>query len=310
MTRVISVPGAVTRTRGKPAKPVDRSVAAPPDDETLRPQTFWERFWNALNGDEGAGYALSFVVHVVLLSILSIPILRTVKDGATYTTIVQKQTEDQVVFDSPIDTRIDMPHRAGGSEETVQMALLNPESVSPNLIPELKTSTEAAVEGDDPGDGGTAEEGFGGMRIAEPKNAIRQGSFSVWPWPILGKKLRGGYFHGEPGDFPKVFQNYHIVIRVRAPEGKRSVSLSDFSGMVVGTDKYRQKIPEDAWYFDTKGNFVRARTGRQIPVIEGTAELLIEVPGANEPNIRDSITVRFRPLDEEQTIELKFLARD
>jgi hypothetical protein len=80
--------------------------------------------------------------------------------------------------------------------------------------------------------------------------------------------------------------------------------------MVVGTDGYRQKIPEDAWYFNTRGELVRARTGRQLPVINGTAELLIRVPGAATALVKDSIKVYSRTLDEEQTIELVFQPRN
>lgn len=290
------------RGEGPPPRSPEPAGTVPQDPP------LYEVFWEQLNGNEGAGYALSFVVHAVFLAILAIPVIRHLQPETGFTTIVQSESEDHVVFDAPIDTHIPLPavENAGGDE--LQSQLLDPFTDEAQVVPELKLADTSSILGNAEA-GGDGQDG-GGIRIAEPKNAIRAGNFSVWPWPIQAYRLRGQVVHGKPGASPKALQDYSIVIRVRVPRTMKTISLHDFSGMVVGTDGYRQKIPEDAWFFDTRGNLIRARTGRKIPVINGTAELLIRVPGAASAEVKDSITVRSRTLDEEQKIELIFQSRD
>ncbi|MCA8996243.1 MAG: hypothetical protein KDA80_04640 [Planctomycetaceae bacterium] len=270
---------------------------------------WWRDFWNRLNGDEGAGFAMSFVVHLVLLGLMTIPVYRTFDEGVTYTTVVQQNDEENVQLDGPLDTLVDMPQPSSGAAADLQSRILDLDSARTDYIPDLKIADTTSADGDG-GREGSGDDGLSGLRTAAPENAIHKGSFSVWPWPIVGNLLRGGVLHAEPGASPKVRQNYHIVIRIRVPEGTRSVSLRDFSGSVEGTDSYHQKIPEDAFYYNTRGQLVRASIERRIPVIDGTAELLIRVPGASLPSIRDTIVVKSDLLGEEQKIELQFEARD
>jgi hypothetical protein len=277
----------------------------------LQPErTFWLQFWERMNGEEGAAYGLSVVVHILLIALLAIPVFRAVQEREEFTTIVQAATDEQVVIDPSFDTEVALANpietAAGGNE--LQTNLLDTMNSAAMSLPEINPGDLPSLPGKEgkPGFGG---EGTSGIRIAEPRNAVRAGNFSVWPWPITGSDVRGQIAHGLPGEAPKVFQDYHIVIRLRVPKGRRTVNLSDFSGEVVGTDQYYQKIPQDAWFFNASGDLIRARTGRSLPVIDGTAELLIRVPGASTPAIQDSITVYSRLLDEEQKIQLTFRDR-
>lgn len=264
--------------------------------------------WKQLNGNEGAGLALSFVIHALLLALLAIPVIRHLQNDTGFTTVVQEASDDLMVFDAPVDTQIPLPAVESAGGEEWQSRLLDPITEQAPVIPDLQLSDSNSTAGQ--AVAASTGNDAGGIRIADPKTAIKAGNFSVWTWPIVAAPARGRTVHGKPGDAPKALQDYHIVIRVKMPEGKRTVSLSDFSGMVVGTDGYRQKIPEDAWYFTSNGDLVRARTGRNLPVINGTAELLIRVPGAASAFIKDAIRVHSRTLNEEQTVELVFQSRD
>lgn len=292
-------PGAVPRPSAR-----SKVFPVPPPPVPLH-----VRLWRQINGDEGAGFALSFVVHVILLAIFSIPVVRHLRHEEGYTTLVQDAFEEQVVFDDPVDTSIPLPEVDSSAGDALQSKLLDPLSHESEMtIPEVKLADSTSLEGDS--SSGREGSGASGVRIAEPKNAIRAGNFSVWPWPLQPFKVDGKEVHGKPGEFPKVSQDYSIVIRIKVPDDRRTVGLHEFSGTVVGTDGYQQKIPQDAWYFNTKGDLVRARSGRRLPVIEGTVELLIRVPGAASAQVKDTIEVHSRTLDETQTIELVFQSRD
>ena len=271
-------------------------------------KTFWQKTVDQFNGNEGAGYAISFVVHVILLILLMIPVFNSLQGEEGFTTLVDNPVQDEVLFDAPLDTLVASPE-ASSSEEKYETKLFDPTSNYERAIPQLNVSTDTSVKSE--GNGTGADGTIGGGRTAEPKNAIKVGSFSVWPWPILSGRVpgKGKIRHGIPGEFPKVRQSYHIVIRIKVPENKKFVRLSDYSGSVVGTDGYTKEIPDDASYFRASGQLVKARPNSRMPVIDGTAEILIFVPGAGFKDVRDTIKVYSRILDEEQTIELVFQAR-
>lgn len=275
--------------------------------EILPPERPWsDVLFEKFQGDEGAGFAISLVLHLILLALLAIPIIQLQQNEEGFTTILENSTnEEQVVFDAPLDTLVAMPEAASVEDQFLQQLL---DSISPNSarVPEMEFD-KTTLKGENVGTGSGGE--FGGGRIAEPENAIKAGNFSVWPWPIEAGKINGEEQRGKPGDFPRVRQPYFITIRIKTPPEKLFARLSDFSGRVVGTDGYTQVIPDDAYYFRGSGELVKARPTHRIPVIEGTVELLIRVPGASFAEVRDKITVYSRILDEEQEIELVFRAR-
>jgi hypothetical protein len=129
--------------------------------------------------------------------------------------------------------------------------------------------------GDGIGDGdGT---GTGNMvgPIGVPKYAVTKGSYSVWTDPK----------DPEPGI------SYQIVIQFRLPRNVETYRGSDLSGMVIGTDGYKQAI-----------RFSRTES---FPVHDGSVQVRIRVPGADRL-IRDTIRVESKLLREKQVIEIEF----
>ena len=108
-----------------------------------------------------------------------------------------------------------------------------------------------------------------------PKNAVTKGSFTVWTVPE----------DPEPG------QDYVIVIEIKLPEKVQRYPLKDLSGMVVGTDGWRQAIPGKSQGF--------AR------VVDHRTQLEIRVPGAPRL-VRDTIRIRSRILKEQQVLTIVF----
>jgi len=124
------------------------------------------------------------------------------------------------------------------------------------------------------GEGGTGDIiGVAGPNI--PKYAVTKGSFSAWT---------------DPRD-PDPGKNYEIVIQFRLPSNVRVYKGSDLSGMVSGTDGYKQAI-----------KFSRTES---FPVQDGNVQVRIRVPGG-ERLIRDTIRIESKLLHEKQVIEIEF----
>lgn len=309
----VSPPSAIRRERRRTMR--DECSASTQQEQPLsalhllskRP-SFRDRVQDVFHGDEGAGLAISFVVHAVILCLLAIPVVNSLQPEPGLTTLVQNAThEDDVIFDAPLDTLMAMPE-AQSSETKFETKLFEPASQKTAFIPQLSVDLNTSIEGQQNGSGNNGE--FGGGRTAEPENAVKVGNFSVWCWPILASGIDGKTVHGTPGEFPKVRQDYSIVIRIKVPDYKTYARISDFSGRVVGTDGYTQRIPDDAYFFRLNGDLIKARPSYKIPVVDGTVEILIRVPGASFAEVRDTIRVYSRILDEEQEIELVFQSRE
>ncbi|WP_437226982.1 hypothetical protein SH661x_000113 [Planctomicrobium sp. SH661] len=300
--------------------PVQPAASAENGVVTLE-RTPWVRAWEYANGEGGASFLISFLLHLVVLGALAIPVMQQLEREETITSVIQNGDQSQLAIGDPGGMELALARIEPSSGNTFQNLLIDSTSLAPTLLPNVNPSDLPSIPGV-PGGGkggrgkgggtgiGDGIGGEGGIRIMEPPNAVRAGNFSVWAWPIIkGVGNEGRVVHGPPGSAPASLQPYHIVIRLKVPEGRKSVRLADFSGQVKGTDGYVQKIPLDAWYFNAGGDLVRARTGRSIPVIDGTAELLIRVPGA-QAEVRDQITVASRLTEEEQQIELQFQDRN
>ncbi|MEW4488271.1 hypothetical protein AB1L42_09335 [Thalassoglobus sp. JC818] len=278
-------------------------VIEQPDEES----NLWDSLVSEFRGSQGMGYAISFLLHLIVLAALAIPIVRHLQTDDGFTTIIENASNEDVRFDSLVDlSSTDEAPPEGLDEEIAD--IFDPLSNDQRLIPDLSIDRKTRTQGDLKESGETGE--GGGSRIAEPENAIKIGSFSVWYWPIEGTEpLTGEVKHGVPGAAPRVGQKYSIVIRFKVPGNKQFVRLNEYSGSVVGTDGYTQRIPEDAYFYRVSGDLVKARPSHRIPVIDGTAEILIRVPGALYANVKDRIRVHSRTLDEEQSVELTFEAR-
>ena len=264
---------------------------------------FWQRITVSVFGDEGAGFAFSFLIHTVVLAVMAIPVVPRLMEDRSFTTLVENATHEEAPLSAPIDT-LSLDPEVAQSAEKFQSQLLDLESTDKQPIPVLSTDAQNSdnSEADDDGAGEAGQ----GSRIPEPENAVKAGNFSVWHWPIDGTMVGTEIQHGVPGASPKVGQHYSIVIRVKVPEGRTYVRLAEFTGSVVGTDGYEQRIPNDAWFYRRNGEMVKAQFSHRIPVIDGTAEIMIRVPGALRRAVKDTITVRSRTIDEEETIELVF----
>lgn len=302
------------------SRPTPPTVPTP--EETLE-WNEWVKFWESMNGPGGMSLLFSVFVHSILLGLLAIPVFQVLNQRPNITNIISGDGGGGgMLGEEAGGMALSLPAMQSADDSNLlKDALLEQTKLTPSLLPDLDPLTIPGLQngpssppkgrggvgqgggtssGDGPG-------GAGGIRIIEPPNAVRAGNFTVFAMPIIGSSTTGNVKHGPPGSSPAVSQPYHIVIRMKVPEGVTSVNLNDFSGRIDGTDSYTQKIPGDAWYYTPSGKLTRARAGRSIPVIEGTAELLIRVPGATIPLVRDTIKVACRLTNEEQEIQLEFV---
>lgn len=132
------------------------------------------------------------------------------------------------------------------------------------------------------------------FRIPESGLAVTKGSFTAWTDPA----------NPQPG------QLYQIIIEIRLPDRVKSYRLSDLSGIVIGSDSYRQHLPFDrdspsAARVTGGAEYETVRRNTRIEVIGKTLQLAIKVPGA-ERLVRDRIRIKSRRLKEEQEITLVF----
>lgn len=298
-----SVREAQLRATGSASRPSSPSPPSPPPSAStshwIKSESWSEWIQKGINGDEGAGIAVSLVLHIVLLAILAIPVVRSLRPGPVVSTLVRQDETEDVVIAAPIDTAMPDPvgDSGGGEPEMMQLTDLGDQK---SLVLEAPVVDQVQVGGTT--DGLSEGDDVGGVRMAQPKNAVRAGNFTVWTYPIrtvFGEKA-------EPGDFPRVGEDYYIVIQVKVPKERRVYRLSDLSGMVTGTDGYTQKIPAYAFTMGPNEELIRARTSRAIRVIDGVVQIFIRVPAANQAFVRDRIEIESRLLDEAQLIELVF----
>lgn len=152
---------------------------------------------------------------------------------------------------------------------------LDPDLVVPDLQSEGSRATESGT-GTVPGLG----VGLGNSRRRKPagKNAVQRGSFTAWT---------------EPED-PVPGENYLIVIEVRLPDKVLRFPRADLSGLVIGTDGWRQRLPGQT-----------DRYHQFLPVEDHVTQIEIEVPGAGR-RVQDTIQIRSRMLKEEQVLKIVF----
>ena len=190
---------------------------------------------------------------------------------------------------------------SGGREDVVepQLTEMIEQDAQLNLLEHQFLTDVTAAEAK--GEGGSKTGSGGGFRMLEPKNAVRKGSFTAWTIPIAQR------FGEKPqaGDSPRPGQPYFIAIQVKLPERRRTYKVSDLSGKIVGTDGYVQLIPAMAYVQERDGKITRANVGRLLPIVDGVAQILIKVPGA-EALVKDTIAIKSRTLKEEQTLLLVF----
>ena len=228
------------------------------------------------------GISMSLAIHLALLMSLTVFVIsgRTVAPP-TSVSVEFGHSGGDTIIDPDLEASLEMD---GGHEAApLQMVDL---SQSPSLdaigfIP--GDALDGVVNGMGAGDGRGAGEGTGGGNgtgigvpaINVPSFAVTKGSYSAWTQPR----------DPDPG------QNYVIVIQVRVPQSIREYRGSDLTGMVTGTDGYKQKI-----VFKTTDKF---------PVKDGAVEIRVPVPGASKL-VRDTIRIESRLLREKQTLRIEF----
>ena len=251
-------------------------------------------------GDEGTGYLMSFVLHVIALLILAIPLLPAAIETGLPPPIRVARLDDVLHDDAPEMIEFDIEDL--GSPPTP----LNPTTIarekSDLLLPSLlhqETSAAATSDGQELGQDEA-------MRAARnlPKHAVIAGNFAAW-W--IPKKERYGETV-EAGQLPRVGQDYYITVQLELPKDQKSLRVTDLSGDIIGSDGYKQNIPDRAWIYDGVGKLERVLGHRLLKVTDGHLQIVFKVPGAGKPDVQDTITVRSKTLDEEQTITLVFQA--
>ena len=274
-----------------------RPVVVTPGDDETPPPPIKRRILLWITSAAATGYGLSLIIHSVILAIMGLWMLPVLLEQTDITTVVQSNAESPQ-FAEIEELTVD---QSAGSEEEVQpqhTQSLLPDAEITKLQHDLLTEVTAART---TGEGGSASGSGDGIRLLEPGNAVRKGSFSAWTIPIAQR------FGEKPqaGDSPRPGQAYFIVIQVQVPDGRRTYKVNDLSGKIVGTDGYQQLIPAQAFVQDKSGRLVRAQIGRLLPIIDGVVQILIQVPGA-DALVKDTVSVKSRSLNEQQTLELIF----
>ena len=244
---------------------------------------------------------MSFVFHVVVLSLMAIPIYRAANPGSVIsTTVTEADPEPNLISTNiDVDTLLAPPDISGGGSDNMDQLLTAIGEIPQDAFNSMVLDNKNATKGDstEPGQDG----GLTGIRIKEPKNAVKAGSFTVFTLPIA-QAFREKV---EPGQAPRPGQDYFIVVQLAMPRNRSIYPLRDLTGVIVGTDGYRQKVPEGAFIMGEKQQFLPAPVTQAIPVVDGVVQVFIRVPGADRL-VQDKIHVSSRLLREKQDLEIIF----
>jgi hypothetical protein len=239
----------------------------------------------------------SLTVHCLILAFLALQIVTGAGSQRAIDTFIQTIHDDGGEVGDVVSVDL-APLMPVGESNTPQELVAALENVAPEGPP------GAAVTGGLSGDGasGAGEGGFFNL----PKGAVQAGSFAAWTTPQgVDNAWRRFKKIGNPGDAPQPGEVYFITIQIKVPSGHASYSLSDLTGEVVGTDKYRKRIPQGVWIKGKDGKLVRPpRTGK-LKVQKGVVEIIVDIPGAAHL-VEDTIEVHSKLLNERQTLTLTF----
>lgn len=224
-----------------------------------------------------AGVFVSVLVHTVILSVLALLVMHGAAIHSSLEILGMPDDLDEKLTDIQIDTMSD--------------AVLDPgKEASPLEFPDMTqmmSNTKAAFDpgemlqgavggkGKGSGDGSGDGEAMAVPALNIPKYAVTKGSFSAWTDPR----------DPEPGI------SYHIVIQYKLPAHVKTYRGSDLTGMVIGTDDYKQVI--------------KLSKTEAFPVKDGIVQIRVLVPGAAK-RVRDTIRLESKILREKQVIEIEF----
>jgi hypothetical protein len=126
-----------------------------------------------------------------------------------------------------------------------------------------------------------------------PPEAVTKGSFSAWT---------------EPKD-PSPREDYRIVIQVTLPSNTTSYSENDLSGLVIGTDNYRQPlgsaVSSSVGVIVGSNNYKRYFESGVFKYSGTSATLSVLVPGAANL-VQDTIQIKSNLLNESQELKIVF----
>ena len=264
-------------------KKLERTKAAPLVVPAEEQEFSWdEKLRRWLIGADAVGLVVSFMLHLALMVLLSFVFVQgmTGKDG--FSTLISQSDGTE------LNTIIELPGEQAGGQSELELPQMQP-------LPEMEPSEDAIAvpsdllasdepasgqgQGQGTGSGDGSGEGAGKLAFRMPAagEAVTKGSFTAWTVP----------------EDPAPGENYLIVIQIRLPDNIEVYPVRDLSGLVEGTDRYRQPIG---------GRFA---SNRKLPVVAGNVQISVMVPGAARL-VRDKIQVRSRLLREEQTLEIVF----
>ncbi len=89
------------------------------------------------------------------------------------------------------------------------------------------------------------------------------------------------------------------------PANRSTYTLSDLTGAVRGTDKYRQDIPDGVFVMARDGRLEKPSRSGRLDVKNRSIDIVMRVPGA-ERRVKDTIELRSKLLNESQTLTLEF----
>ena len=263
------------RPASAPKRPAEFPSIVMPTDEPQVPEdnSFKAILLRWVHSASMAGVLTSLVVHTVVVSVLAVLVFHSASINAGLDIIGALDpnadaSADFVLGDtSPLD-----PGKDASPMEFPDMSqLVSNEKGAFDPAESLRGSVGGTGKGS--GDGG--EDGMGLPALKIPGYAVTKGSFSAWTDPR----------DPEPG------LAYHIVIQFRLPPEVKTYRGSDLTGMVIGTDGYKQAI--------------RLSRTEVFPVRDGVVQVRIHVPGAAKL-VRDTIRIESKVLREKQVIEIEF----
>lgn len=295
--RKVQESAAASHPNSATSRRQSRVILKSDEEDSEADLSVMDRIMQWLRTAAAAGYAMSLMLHLLLLLGMALWFFPQIKESMSITTVVESDVEEIQTFDSLDDVQLDSP---AGAEEILkpQLTEIVPDADLNLMETQLLQDITAA---DAKGDGGTSGVGSGGFRLLEPKNAVKAGSFTAWTIPIAqvpGEKTTAG-------ESPRPGQDYHIVIQVSVPTNRDSYLINDLSGRVIGTDGYVQIIPAQAYFQNDQGRMIHAKLGRRVPIVDGVVQIIIRVPGA-EALVKDTININSRMLKERQTLDLVF----
>jgi hypothetical protein len=254
------------------------------------------RNWNQrtidwLRGAAAESYGASLIVHAILLFCMSLYIFRLQDENSAVSLVASESNNLPLEFEEIVALQLDTAGNADKTELPQNQTL--PLQIDPLLASDVAVDLAQYAGSGDGQDGDDSS----GMLFAMPSGGqvVSAGSFSAWTVPK------------DPGPG----EDYKIVIMVKVPSKRTVYPISDLSGVVIGTDGFRLEIPFGRFRerYGTRitrlNQLVFPRRSDRVRVVDGSVQIVVDIPGATRL-VKDTIEVKSRMLDEDQTLEIEF----